>query len=78
MKNLLGGFAGALALNLLHETFKQLDAKAPRIDLVGEEALSNTIKSLGKQPPAGNTLCLLHNSHIVNKDNKKRRVVYVT
>lgn len=56
MKNLLGGFAGALALNLLHETYKQLDVKAPRIDLVGEEALSNTVKALGKQPPAGDNL----------------------
>lgn len=56
MKNLLGGLAGALALNLLHETYKQLDDKAPRIDLVGEEALSNTVKSLGKKPPSGNSL----------------------
>jgi hypothetical protein len=56
MKNLLGGFAGALALNLLHESYKRFDAKAPRIDLVGEEALSNAFESLGKKPPAGNIL----------------------
>lgn len=56
MKNLLGGFAGALALNLLHEAYKKLDAKAPRIDLVGEEALSNVFESLGKKPHAGNIL----------------------
>jgi hypothetical protein len=34
MKNLIGGLAGALALNLLHETYKQFDSKAPRVDLV--------------------------------------------
>lgn len=56
MKNLIGGLAGALALNLLHETYKRLDANAPRVDLVGEEALSKIIKKLGKQPPTGNNL----------------------
>jgi hypothetical protein len=56
MKNLLGGLAGALALNILHETYKQFDTKAPRVDLVGEEALYKIIKSLGKQPPTGKSL----------------------
>jgi hypothetical protein len=56
MKNLLGGLAGALALNLLHEAYKRLDADAPRIDFIGEEALSKTIKKFGKQPPSGNNL----------------------
>lgn len=56
MKNLIGGLAGALALNLLHETYKRLDADAPRVDLMGEEALSKIIKKLGKQPPTGNNL----------------------
>jgi hypothetical protein len=56
MKNLLGGLAGALALNLLHETYKRLDAKAPRVDLVGEEALSKVMEHAGYEPPAGNNL----------------------
>src|SRR4051794_7921280 len=56
MKNLLGGLAGALALNILHETYKRFDSKAPRVDLVGEEALYKIIKSLGKQPPTGKSL----------------------
>src|SRR4051812_22637742 len=56
MKNLLGGLAGALALNILHQTYKQYDSKAPRVDLVGEEALSKIIKSLGKHPPTGKSL----------------------
>ncbi|MDQ6763574.1 MAG: hypothetical protein M3015_13220 [Bacteroidota bacterium] len=56
MKNLLGGFAGALALNLLHETYKRIDSKAPRIDLVGEEALSKIIERTGNVPPKGDRL----------------------
>lgn len=56
MKNLLAGLAGAVALNILHETYKRLDEKAPRIDLVGEEALSKAIKQTGNQPPAGDKL----------------------
>ncbi len=56
MKNLLGGLVGALALNILHETYKRMDSKAPRVDLIGEEALSKTIKRAGYKPPAGNKL----------------------
>ncbi len=55
-QNLLGGLAGALALNLLHETVKRLDHDAPRIDLVGEEALSKTIEATGGEAPTGNKL----------------------
>ena len=56
MKNLLGGLAGALALNLLHETYKRFDDDAPRVDLIGEEALSKIIKKTGNEPPKGNDL----------------------
>lgn len=56
MKNLLGGFVGALALNLLHETYKRVDTKAPRVDLVGEEALSKIIEKTGSEPPSGDQL----------------------
>lgn len=56
MKNLLGGFAGALALNLLHETYKRIDAKAPRVDLVGEEALSKLIEKTGSELLKGDQL----------------------
>ena len=56
MKNLIGGLAGALTLNLLHETYKRLDSKAPRVDLVGEEALSKTMKLSGLKPPTGKDL----------------------
>lgn len=56
MKNLLGGLAGAVTLNFLHETYKRLDSKAPRVDLVGEEALSKTMEHLDYEAPAGNSL----------------------
>lgn len=55
-RNLLGGLVGALALNVLHETVRRFDADAPRIELVGEEALSKTIKKAGLQPPSGEPL----------------------
>ena len=55
-QNLLGGLAGALALNFLHETIRRLDHDAPRIDLVGEEALSHVVESTGHDAPTGNSL----------------------
>lgn len=55
-RNLVGGLIGALALNILHETVRRFDADAPRIELVGEEALSKTIKKAGLQPPSGEPL----------------------
>jgi hypothetical protein len=53
---LLGGLAGAVALNLLHETIKKIDKNAPRVDLVGEEALSKTMEAAGIDPPKGDQL----------------------
>ena len=54
--NIIGGLAGAIALNILHETVKRLDHDAPRIDLVGEEALSKSLESVKIEPPSGNSL----------------------
>jgi hypothetical protein len=56
IENIAGGFAGALALNILHETYKRLDEEAPRVDLVGEEALTKTVESVGLEAPKGNKL----------------------
>ena len=56
MKKLLGGLAGALALNIIHETYRRFDNKAPRVDLVGEEALTNIIEATGNKAPTGNQL----------------------
>ena len=51
-----GGLAGAIALNILHETVKRLDPQAPRIDLVGEEALVKAVEMTGAEPPKGQNL----------------------
>ena len=56
IENIAGGFAGALVLNILHETAKRLDKDAPRIDLVGEEALTKTLESAGVEAPKGKAL----------------------
>ncbi len=58
LKSLLAGFAGAAALNILHESVKHLDPDAPRIDLLGEQALSKSINSLNLKAPHGNNLYL--------------------
>jgi hypothetical protein len=56
LKNTIGGFAGAIALNVLHQTLKQFTDKAPHVDLIGEEALNKGLKHLGAKPLKGNTL----------------------
>jgi hypothetical protein len=56
IKALISGFAGAIALNLLHESARKLDHQAPRVDLVGAEALSKGLSALGMNPPSGNKL----------------------
>ena len=56
LKSLLAGFAGAAALNILHESVRRLDPDAPRIDLLGEQALSKSINRLNLEVPGGNNL----------------------
>jgi hypothetical protein len=56
LSSLIGCIAGAVALNVLHQTVKQFDHDAPRVDLVGEEALSKGLEAVGIEPPTGNTL----------------------
>jgi len=53
---LIGGLAGAVVLNILHETVKKIDKDAPRVDLVGEEALSKSLEAVGIDPPKGDNL----------------------
>lgn len=55
---LIGGFAGAIALNMLHETVKRYYDKAPRIDLIGEEAMEKSLDAIGIDPPQGRNLYL--------------------
>jgi hypothetical protein len=47
IKSLIAGFAGAVALNVLHETFKKEKSNVPRIDLLGEDALQKVLRHLG-------------------------------
>lgn len=56
LKSLVAGFAGAAALNILHETLKKLDPEAPRIDLVGEEAVKKSAEAMDLNAPTGNSL----------------------
>lgn len=56
MKSLIAGFAGAAALNILHETLRKLDPDAPRLDLVGKEALKKSAVAMDVAPPTGDRL----------------------
>jgi hypothetical protein len=47
LSSVIGGIAGAVALNILHQEVKQFDNEAPRVDLVGEEALSKGLERIG-------------------------------
>jgi len=46
-----GGATGALSLTLVHEIVKRLDPKAPRMDLLGMNAISKLLKSVGQDNP---------------------------
>jgi len=56
LKGIISGLAGALAVNILHETIRRYDSKAPRIDLIGKEALSKSLLEIGVEPPKGKNL----------------------
>ncbi|WP_243749141.1 hypothetical protein [Mucilaginibacter agri] len=56
MTNIIAGLAGAVALNIIHQTIKCFDDDAPRVDLVGEEVLTESMLSLGLMPLTGNAL----------------------
>ena len=47
-RNIIAGLGGALALNLLHEVLRRKDKDAPRLDLVGEEALQKGLEAAGE------------------------------
>lgn len=56
--NMLGGLAGAIVLNVIHQAAKRFMGNAPHVDEIGKEALSKTIKQAGRTPPVGNRLFL--------------------
>ncbi|SEA50175.1 hypothetical protein [Pedobacter hartonius] len=47
LKNLIAGLAGAVALNILHETLKKQSDNVPRVDLLGEDAMQRTLNYFG-------------------------------
>lgn len=57
LRSLAAGLAGALALNILHETARRLrPADAPRMDLLGMRALARGFRAAEVPPPATPTL----------------------
>ena len=56
IQNILGGLAGSVALNIIHQSLAKTVKNAPRIDLVGEEALTETATALGITSPKGQQL----------------------
>lgn len=56
IRNILGGITGAVVLNLVHEVAKRVSHKAPRIDLLGEEAVTKTAEAVGVEAPTGEVL----------------------
>ena len=56
VKSLMAGFAGAVALNILHETMRKLDNEAPRLDLLGEQVVKKSAEALNIDAPTGNKL----------------------
>lgn len=46
-----GGIAGAVALTLLHETIRRKNADAPRMDLLGIQALAKSLKTVDAPVP---------------------------
>ena len=55
-KSLLSGLAGAVALNVLHETVRQFVPEAPRADILGMRSIKKGFRAADAQPPTGNTL----------------------
>lgn len=46
-----GGFAGAITLTLIHETVRRSIFDAPRMDLLGMEAIAKTLDSVEAEVP---------------------------
>ena len=52
----VSGFAGALATNVSHEILRRVTPLAPRVDLLGMQALAKMYRAVDAQPPTGRTL----------------------
>jgi hypothetical protein len=56
LRTLASGVAGAVALNLVHETARRTIPHAPRMDVIGRRGIAKTAYALGAEPPHGNRL----------------------
>lgn len=56
MTALGSGLAGALALTAVHETARQQISTAPRMDMLGMQAIENGFRTVHAQPPQGTAL----------------------
>jgi hypothetical protein len=54
-----GGLAGACAVTLIHESVRKIVPKAPRMDLLGMNAISKGLNAAGIKTPTGNNLYTL-------------------
>src|SRR5438270_6134231 len=54
-----GGLAGACAVSLIHETVRRIIPEAPRMDLLGKEAISRGLRASGLKAPKENQLFTL-------------------
>lgn len=51
LRALGGGFAGAVALTLVHETARRFIDDAPRMDVVGMRAIAKSLRAAGQEVP---------------------------
>ncbi|WP_246580504.1 hypothetical protein [Deinococcus aestuarii] len=51
-----GGIAGAVTVTLLNEGVRQIMPHAPRMEVIGERALSRSLDAVGVDPPRGEDL----------------------
>lgn len=51
-----GGLAGAFAVTLIHESVKKIVPKAPRMELLGMNAISKGLNAAGIKTPTGTKL----------------------
>lgn len=58
-KAIAAGAAGAGATTILHELTRRLTPDAPRVDLLGMQALARLLRAAGAAPPAGDALYTL-------------------
>ena len=51
LRALTGGLIGSTVLTMLHQALKNNYSNAPRMDLLGEEALEKGLNKIGVEPP---------------------------